>query len=331
MVLLKDNFKNSIFSMLVDRYNCKFLTDKFKITHGTLYRYKNKLGVSIPISIVKQCLQMINKNESELNRNIVKIFKPKELRHKCLDIGRNFRKQQLLKWRNQIPKIKDLIENNNLNIEKWFYFYRRLIDFGCRKIENVEIQDDKIIIKHKNYVKREQRNFTVILPRKISINNDFQYFFGLWCGDRVGGGRIGIVNKALELNLITAKYLKNNLYQNPQFVLLKSSRISELPNFNFKIDSVQEVKGMPGDWALCVQSVNGILRSFFYYLHKNLDIFLNMLPNKNIFFAGLFDAEGNVFIEDNCFRWACKNLEKVDIYKNTLKNTICLIDMMVVI
>ena len=35
-------------------------------------------------------------------------------------------------------------------------------------------------------------------------------------------------------------------------------------------------------------------------------------------FAGLFDAEGNVFLEDGCFRWSCLNLRNVEIYKKHL-------------
>ena len=44
-----------------------------------------------------------------------------------------------------------------------------------------------------------------------------------------------------------------------------------------------------------------------------------MIPNKNIFFAGLFDAEGNVFLEDKCFRWASKNERNIEIFKKHLK------------
>ena len=59
--------------------------------------------------------------------------------------------------------------------------------------------------------------------------------------------------------------------------------------------------------------------SFFDYLYKNLDKVLNLIPNKYIFFAGLFDAEGNVFLEDGCLRWSCLDQEKVEIYKKHLK------------
>jgi len=59
--------------------------------------------------------------------------------------------------------------------------------------------------------------------------------------------------------------------------------------------------------------------SFFDYLYKNLNEVLNLLPNRYIFFAGLFDAEGNILLEDNCFRWSCLDEEKVKIYIKHLK------------
>jgi hypothetical protein len=319
LTLVRKDFKNSVFVKLLKKYNCSFLASKLQVSHGTIYRYKNKSNVPIPISLFKKCMILLDINLDELDKNVIKIFKPKEIRYKCLGIGRNIRKQQLKEWKNMLPHVEDLIEGNYLNLEKWFKSYLKLINFGARKIVDIKYEKNIFIVNHKNYARGKQKDFTVVLPRKIKVDDDFQYFFGLWCGDRVGGGRIGTVNKAFELNRFTADYLKNNLYQNPLFVVLKSSNISKLPNFDFKIDSVQEVKGMPGDWALCVWSVNGFLKSFFNHLYKNLDDVLNVLPDKNIFFAGLFDAEGNIFLEDSCFRWSCKNPEKVEIYKKYLR------------
>lgn len=317
MVILKDSYKKAIFRQLLESYNWKILAEKLKISTASIYRYKNDSNIAIPFSLIQKCVKMLN--AASLEENVIKAFQPKELRYKNLNLGRDVRNKQLKTWKEELPKIKDLVENNSLNLEKWFYLYRKLIDFGARKLENIKVENNKLIIDHKNYVKKEQKHFRVVLPRKITIDDDFQYFFGLWCGDKVGGGRIGVANKCLELNQTTMDYLKDNLYQIPQFVLQKSSRTKKLPKFNFPIDQVLEIKDMPGDWVLCVQSVNGILKSFFDYLDQYLDEFLNMLPDKNIFLAGLFDADGNVLLEDRCFRWACKDARKVEIYKKYLK------------
>ncbi len=316
-VVLKRDFRKLLFSRILEKIEFKLLTKKFGISHQALYRYKNEENAAIPLHLAKWCARktgIINR----FDKNISKFYKPGELRRGCLSIGRTARKLQLNKWRHQIPKVSSIVSNGSLDLEKWFERYLKLINFGARNIKNISYDGNKIVLNYDNFAKGESRDFTSVLPRKIPIDKDFQYFFGLWCGDRVGGGRIGVVNKAEELNRYTTIYLKNKLYQEPKFVLLKSSRIRWLPKLNFRIDAVQEVKGMPGDWVLCVWSVNGILKSFFDYLDENLENILDILPNKNIFFAGLFDAEGNVFLEDKCFRWACKEPRKVEVYKKYL-------------
>ncbi len=49
-----------------------------------------------------------------------------------------------------------------------------------------------------------------------------------------------------------------------------------------------------------------------------MDFILSILPNKEIFFAGLFDAEGNINLEDKCIKWACQDKKKVEVYKKHL-------------
>lgn len=139
----------------------------------------------------------------------------------------------------------------------------------------------------------------------------------MWCGDNASGSRLGIINKNEKLIFTAEKYLKK-IYQKPKFVLLKSSKLDATPNLPMSIDEIWEVKNMAGTWVILVFCVNGILKSFFDYLLKNLDEFLDMLPRRNIFFAGLFDAEGSVFFEDECFRWSCRNMKEVEIYRKYL-------------
>src|SRR3989338_6961666 len=49
----------------------------------------------------------------------------------------------------------------------------------------------------------KKKTFINYLPAEIPLDNDFQYFFGLWCGDRLGRGRFGIANKNKEINFYT--------------------------------------------------------------------------------------------------------------------------------
>ncbi|MBI4016009.1 MAG: hypothetical protein HY362_04815 [Candidatus Aenigmarchaeota archaeon] len=321
MIVLKNDFRATLFSKLINLYGRKFLLRKLKISSPSLYSYKNKQNVAISLQVLKLCIRLLKINEDALQNNIVIYYKPKELRHKGLIIGRACRREQLKKWRSEIPHIEDVIDGDFIDLEKWFNSYKKLVYFGTKTLENIKKDGNKLTIKHTIYTKGKKHHFTITLPRKVSLDSNFHYFFGLWCGDRVGGGRVGIINKSMSLLNWSHKYLEHNIYQKPKYelYLYKNPKKLKIPNFHFKFCKVSRVNLPKGDWVVCVYSVNGILKKFFDYLNKNLDTVLRLLPYRNIFFAGLFDAEGNVSFEDNYFRWACQNMEKVKIYEKYLK------------
>lgn len=238
---------------------------------------------------------------------------------KILDYGRQFRINQIKKWREEIPDIKNLTKNKEILLEDWFNKYIKLINFGTRQFKLIKKEGNKIKLVYTNYSNSKKMIFTNYLPVKIKIDNDFQYFFGLWCGDRLGSGRFGVANKNKEINFYTKYYLKK-LYQKSEFVLVYNDGI-EKPSLNYHIDKIYCNKSDTKIKGYCVHVgiKNRIMFSFFDYLYKNLDEVLNLIPNKYIFFAGLFDAEGNVFLEDSCFRWSCLDQEKVKIYIKYLK------------
>src|ERR1051326_245002 len=209
-----------------------------------------------------------------------------------LDMGREKRKQQLKEWRNNLPKINEIFENGFLNVEKWFFCYKRLIDFGARQFNLIEIKENEIVLEYTNYSNGEKRLFRNILPRKIKVDGTFQYFFGLWCGDGSGPGRFGLINKNLDLLKFTENYLKT-FNQEIKWRLLLSDKNPFVPNLEIEFEKITIVKRMPGNYSIVAYSPNSIFGSFFGYLFDNLDDFLNLLPNREIFFAGLFDAEGN--------------------------------------
>ena len=124
------------------------------------------------------------------------------------------------------------------------------------------------------------------------------------------------MNKEKTINLYTAEYLKK-LHQKPEFVLHVHD--DNIPKLDYRIDKVVRINSVRNGYAISVHAINSIFKSFFDYLEEDLDNFLNLIPNKNIFFAGLFDAEGNVFLEDKCFRWASKNERNIEIFKKHLK------------
>ena len=125
----------------------------------------------------------------------------------------------------------------------------------------------------------------------------------MWCGDRAGGKRFGITNKNTTIINYTEQFLKK-YSQDVEKILYIKKGLAE-PNINY--DKKFEIVNENGGWALSVHSNNGILSSFYYYLQSNLDALLKLSSDCSPFFAGLFDAEGNVSLYNRSLRFACKN------------------------
>ncbi|MBI2233190.1 MAG: hypothetical protein HYU56_04680 [Candidatus Aenigmarchaeota archaeon] len=316
-IVLTKEFQKDIFEELLDKFSRKKLEKTLGINSASIYHMKNYKIASLNLENFDKIAKLLELPDMKIKKNTIKFLSEREAL-RGLEIGRNYRKNQLENWRKEIPKVSDLIQNNKINVEKWFNSYVKLINFGSRQFKSVEKVNNKLILKYTNYVKGEKRKFKTILPRQINIDDKFIYFFGLWCGDKAGGGRLGVCNKAPEINIITESYLKT-LHQKIVFQMLLTSKINYTPLTKVRIDKVQIVRNMPGDHVMVVFSINGILKTFFDYLLENLNEFLDLITNKNIFFAGLFDAEGNVSLEDKYFRWACKNGKRIEIYKKHLK------------
>lgn len=317
-VLLRAKLQGEIFSKILQDYDWKLLTKNLNVSRGMLYHYKNGRTTTIPLRLMLHVGKMAGLSRTLVESAILKRYEAGSIKRSILAAGRMARHLQLKTWADNLPRAVELFENGCINIQKWWESYCKLINFGAHHIDRTSIFKENIHISHTCWSKGKRARYRLIIPSKIPIDDDFQYFLGLWCGDRVGGGRIGIANKCIKLISVAAHYLRR-LHQKPQFVLLKMAKYTRLPQVPFSIDATYEMKKMPGDWVLCVQTVNGVLARFFHHIQKDLDSIIDVLPRPEIFFAGLFDAEGNVLFEDECFRWACKNMEKIEVYKKHLK------------
>ena len=211
--------------------------------------------------------------------------------------------------------MKEIIEGNELSFEKWFDSYYKLINFGIRKFNYIKKEKKVIEISYTTHSKNIKKEFIIKFPKKIKLDKEFIYFFGLWCGDRAGGKRFGICNQNNEIIKFTEYFLEKN-YQKIEKILYIHK---DLPIPKISYDKVylidKEIKG----WVLSVHSINGILASFFHYVQSYLEYLLSNIKNKNPFFAGLFDAEGNVSLYNKSFRWACSNQKLIEIYSSFLK------------
>ncbi len=321
-IVLDKRFQKEIFKTLLSKFSRHKLTITLGINSSSIYNMKNGKIRSIDIKKFGKIVKLLHLSDEIVKKNTLEIISEKDIL-KGLEIGREIRKNQLKKWKDEIPRLKEIVNNNSLNLELWLEKYIKLTNFGARKIIKTEKDADKIIICLKTHsnVTKTKKIYRILLPRHINLDDEFAYFFGLWCGDRVGGGRLGIVNTQNELILLSRKYLRKLYQKNLLYVILKSTKMKEpLPRLHFKVNKIYKVKNMPGTYVPMIFSTNGYLKSFFDYLDENLDELLSMLENKHIFFSGLFDAEGNVSLEDSYFRWSCKNMRNVEIYKKHLSD-----------
>lgn len=315
MISLKPKLQREIFKRLIEKDGGSIkASKKLKIPATSIRSYKNLYFKSVPKSLLKKLVTIKITSLNELNKNTLSIFNKEELIKKNLTKGREKRREKLSLLKANIPSLKEIMTSNHLDILKWFEKYKPLVESGFRKLKVIN-KKRYILIQYQNYAKGNFKIFKVKLPNKIKLNHEFIYFFGLWCGDRSGGKRLGVSNKNKEIIDFTQYFLKKN-YQNVERVLYITKRQSK-PQIKYdkKFILDHEKKG----WVLSVHSNNGIFSSFFYYLQSNLSEFLLKIPRKNAFFAGLFDAEGNVSLYNKSFRWACKNEVFINIYSKFLK------------
>ena len=314
LVQVKPVYQRELFERIVKKYHSSLKASKIlKIPASSIRGYKNLYFDSIPKSLLLNILKKLEILKENSETNILRSFNRNKQINICLNKGRDIRKKYLAKLKSDMPNVQNIIHENQLNLEKWLEYYLPLASIGCRKI-NISDEKDFLVLSYRNFTKHGFKEFSKRLPKKIIIDNNFMYFFGLWCGDRSGGKRFGICNKNNEIITYTEDFLKK-YNQNVEKILYiqKSLPVPNIPfDKIFVID--KDIKG----WVISVHETNGVLSSFFHYLQSNIDFLLRNY-NSYAFFAGLFDAEGNVSLHNQSFRWACKNEKLINIYRKFLK------------
>jgi len=315
MVKLKSKFQCKIFQRVIQKYKGSINASKIlKVNASTIRGYKNLYFNSVPKKLIKDLIKLKILSEKELEINLLSQFSNEDQIKKSLLSGREKRKKYFINLKNDIPLFSKIIKTDFLDLSLWFSKYKYLVNSNFRKLQ-INEETNNFLISYSNFTKNGYKKFLVKLPKKIFLTEDFYYFFGLWCGDRTGGKRFGVANKNPEILKFVTQYLKEN-YQNIERILVIKEGFPEPP---IKYDKKYSLKNSHNGWVLSIHSNNGIFASFFYYLQSNLNEFLNICNNKGAFFAGLFDAEGNVSLYNKSFRWACKNKELIKIYTKYLK------------
>jgi len=315
MFELKSTFQKKIFEKLVSNFgNSKNVESALKIPASSIRGYKNLYFKNVPEAIIKKIIQLKIVDEKEVEENTLGKKEKSEIIRSSLDKGIEATRKKFKEKKEKIPKIEEIVNKKKIDFMKWFLEYKDLLNFGLREL-NIKENKNYLEVRYINFNGKEVKKFKKIFPKKYLWDKDFSYFFGLWCGDKSGGKRFGVINQNKDILNFTEKFLNRN-FQEVERVLYIGEKVKEPP---IKFDKKVLIKGKEKGWAISVHTINGILSSFFHYLLKNIDYLLENNLNKNAFFAGLFDAEGNVSLYNKSFRWACKNESLIPIYSKFLK------------
>jgi hypothetical protein len=315
MLKLNPSFQREIFEKLVRKYKGSTKAGVIlNMKPSTIRGYKNLYFDSVPARIIDKLKKDKILSSNEIKSNLLLSFSKNSKLKSILSKGREKRTKQLTKWKEEIPEVMSILSDNKLDFKKWFSHYQKLIDFGARKFNYTKIREGYLEVSYITHSNKEKRNFVLKFPKQILLDEEFSYFFGLWCGDRSGGKRFGICNQNEKIIKFTEKFLDKN-YQRVEKILYIKKGLPE-PNIQYdkKFSFEKDING----WVLSVHSTNGVLYSFFDYLKKDIKEVLSHI-NKYAFLAGLFDAEGNVSLYNKSFRWACKDELLIKIYSSLLK------------
>jgi hypothetical protein len=315
MYKLDEPFQKELFERVINKFSSSLKASKFlNIPASSIRGYKNLYFDTIPEELIFKLIELKLVNGREIEKRVLEKVSKEDLIERSFSKGRFFLKEKFLRIHKEIPKLHEIFKGDCLDVRVWFEKYIYLLNSGFRSV-SVKYYRKYFQLSYSNFNGFGFKDFVVKIPNRFDIDNEFLYFFGLWCGDRSGGKRFGVCNKNQEILKFTESFLKKN-YQNVEKILYMGKLIKK-PDVEYDKKFVigPDKKG----WVLSVHSGNGVLSSFFHYLRNNLADLICLINNKEPFFAGLFDAEGNVSLYNKSFRWACKNERLIETYSHFLK------------
>jgi len=314
LIKLNPVFQKRLFENIIKIYGSSLKASKILIIPASSIRAcKSLYFKSLSFNLIKKLIEMNLTTSAEVKKNTLARLDRREQVRESMFIGRKIRHDKITSLKKSIPHPKEIISNNCLNLEPWLDKYLPLANLNIRNII-VEDEGTFFSLKYKNFTKEGFKVFEKKLPKIIKLDDEFMYYFGLWCGDRSGGKRFGIANQNQDLIKFTEKFLIKH-YQKVEKALYITKGL-DIPNVSY--DKIFFLNHDAKGWALSIYSINGVLSSFFYYLQSYLEFFLQKY-NPHAFFAGLFDAEGNVSLHNKSLRFACQNKKLINTYSKYLK------------
>jgi len=302
------------------------------IDQSQLSRFYNSIQLSILVRDLLTLLQSIGRYKVAIER----IEPYSEYRRKSITKANAGKKQPPVSLGSIITKH---CEETSIDVLKWLdkiEYVKRVGGInGVVRLESMGFDENVVTAKYQVFNK-ETKSFVghvSILPTTFQLNTETMYLFGLWAGDNTGGGRVGICNKNWSLIKKSSELLQR-CFKQPQRLLIGNVMDAEFDETNKqsyreqllpivgKVTFTVNAKCFRGP-ALAVSSHNALFKRLLDFLKCNLgDMFAEVSDvNRGAFYAGLFDAEGNVNNSKKgiSFRWSAMNQKFVETLMTWLK------------
>jgi len=315
-----------LISKLCVKYGSQRKTAKvIDIDQSQLSRFLNGIQLSILVSDLLKILKLVGKHNIIINR----IEPYNEYKMRSIAKANAWKKQPSVLFNDIVTENCGIV---SIDVLKWLdkikYGERLKRINGLARLENISVDKDVVIMKYRvfNKVTNSFVRYISILPTNFQFNTKTMYLFGLWAGDNTGGGRVGVCNKNWAL-LKKSSELLHQCFKQPQQLLIgnvMSAELDETAKQRYreqlrpivgKVTFTVNAKCFKGP-VLWISSHNALFKRLLDFLKCNLgDVFAEVSDvNRGAFYAGLFDAEGNVNNGKKgiSFRWSAMNQEFVE-------------------
>jgi len=116
MFKINPSFQKEIFQRLINRYGGSIKASPIiKIPASSIRGYKNSYFDSVPKDLIDKLINLKIIKYNELNKNLLSTFNKNDQIREVLDKGRQIRNKQLQKWKKEIPSLKEILNNEQLN------------------------------------------------------------------------------------------------------------------------------------------------------------------------------------------------------------------------
>ena len=136
MIKINPQYQKEVFQFVINKYGGSIKAgSEIEIPASSIRGYKNLYFNSIPQDLINKLVERKIINKKDLIKNTILVFNKDSLIKESLAFGRNKRRDNLIRLKNKIPKVRFIIKKNKLDVESWLKAYLPLTQIFNRKVE----------------------------------------------------------------------------------------------------------------------------------------------------------------------------------------------------